>query len=173
MKQGGKTCIITRRTGGGASVFKALIGFTLADQAEPGPRQVFTRFAFTLAETLITLGIIGVVAALTMPALVANYQKKVLETRIKKFYSVMQQAVNMKKAEDGALDGSMLAANFSPAEMTLFFDTNYKPYLKTISVDAMTRGIIAGFPDGFRRVFAKNGCQCWDRQRIYDFLCQL
>ena len=35
--------------------------------------------AFTLAETLITLGIIGIVAAMTMPALIANYQKKVLE----------------------------------------------------------------------------------------------
>ena len=33
--------------------------------------------AFTLAEVLITLGIIGVVAALTLPALIANYQKQV------------------------------------------------------------------------------------------------
>ncbi len=35
---------------------------------------------FTLAEVLITLGIIGIVAAMTMPALIANYQKKVLVT---------------------------------------------------------------------------------------------
>lgn len=32
--------------------------------------------AFTLVEVLITLGIIGVVAALTLPALIENYQKK-------------------------------------------------------------------------------------------------
>ena len=32
-------------------------------------------FAFTLAEVLITLGIIGIVAALTMPSLIANYKK--------------------------------------------------------------------------------------------------
>lgn len=31
---------------------------------------------FTLAEVLITLGIIGVVAALTMPSIIANYQKR-------------------------------------------------------------------------------------------------
>ena len=31
--------------------------------------------AFTLAEVLITLGIIGIVAALTMPTLIGNYQK--------------------------------------------------------------------------------------------------
>lgn len=32
--------------------------------------------AFTLAEVLVTLGIIGVVASLTMPGLMGNYQKK-------------------------------------------------------------------------------------------------
>ena len=31
---------------------------------------------FTLAEVLITLGIIGIVAALTIPALIGNYQKQ-------------------------------------------------------------------------------------------------
>ncbi len=36
---------------------------------------------FTLAEVLITLGILGVVAALTMPSLTATYQKKVTVTR--------------------------------------------------------------------------------------------
>ena len=36
-----------------------------------------TKFGFTLAEVLITLGIIGVVAALTLPSLVTNYQKQV------------------------------------------------------------------------------------------------
>lgn len=34
--------------------------------------------AFTLAEVLITLGIIGVVAALTIPTLVNNYRKKAI-----------------------------------------------------------------------------------------------
>ena len=40
--------------------------------------------AFTLAEVLITLGIIGIVAALTMPALIANYKNKVFATQTKK-----------------------------------------------------------------------------------------
>lgn len=39
---------------------------------------------FTLAEVLITLGIIGVVAAMTMPSLVANYEKKRTATAVKK-----------------------------------------------------------------------------------------
>lgn len=40
--------------------------------------------AFTLAEVLITLGIIGVVAAMTMPTLIANHQKKLLLNGLKK-----------------------------------------------------------------------------------------
>ena len=53
--------------------------------------------AFTLAEVLITLGIIGVVAALTLPALIANYQKQVIKEQFKVAYSLVQQA--WKKAE--------------------------------------------------------------------------
>lgn len=49
--------------------------------------------AFTLAEVLITLGIIGVVAAMTMPVLINNYQKKVTAVRLEKFYTIMSQAV--------------------------------------------------------------------------------
>lgn len=53
----------------------------------------FMKKGFTLAEVLITLGIIGVVAAMTMPSLIQNYRKKEATTRIKKFYSMMSQAV--------------------------------------------------------------------------------
>lgn len=59
--------------------------------------------AFTLAEVLITLGIIGVVAAMTMPALVAEHQKKVAATRLEKFYSIMSQAVIRWEAEEGII----------------------------------------------------------------------
>ncbi len=50
------------------------------------------RAAFTLAEVLITLGIIGVVAALTIPSVMAKYKHKELETRFKKSYSLVSQA---------------------------------------------------------------------------------
>lgn len=49
--------------------------------------------AFTLAEVLITLGIIGVVAAITMPVLINKYQEIVTVTKVKKFYSLMSQAI--------------------------------------------------------------------------------
>ena len=63
-----------------------------------------SKAAFTLAEVLITLGIIGVVAAMTMPALVANYQKKSLATQTQKFYSMMSQAVKQYMADEGVDD---------------------------------------------------------------------
>ncbi len=59
--------------------------------------------AFTLAEVLIILGIIGVVAAMTMPALIAEHQKKVAAVRLEKFYSVMSQAV-LRWQNDDAIE---------------------------------------------------------------------
>lgn len=47
---------------------------------------------FTLAEVLITIGIIGVVAALTLPTLINNHKRKVLESKFKKGYSTLQNA---------------------------------------------------------------------------------
>ncbi len=47
--------------------------------------------AFTMAEVLITLGVIGIVAALTIPQMIKHYKKVEAETRLKKAYSVMSQ----------------------------------------------------------------------------------
>lgn len=57
--------------------------------------------AFTLAEVLITLGIIGIVAAITIPTLITKYQKKVTVTRLKYAYSVLSQAIEQAEATNG------------------------------------------------------------------------
>lgn len=57
--------------------------------------------AFTLSEVLITLGIIGVVAALTIPSVVNNYKKQQFRTGLKKEYSVLLQALDMYKEANG------------------------------------------------------------------------
>ena len=62
------------------------------------------RCAFTLAEVLITLGIIGVVAAMTMPALIQNYTNSVAEARLKKFYSIMNQAILQSIVDNGEVE---------------------------------------------------------------------
>lgn len=58
-------------------------------------------FGFTLAEVLVTLGIIGIVAALTMPSLIANYKEKEIITKAKKNYSLVMQAFQLAQADFG------------------------------------------------------------------------
>ena len=57
--------------------------------------------AFTMAEVLITLGIIGIVAAMTLPSLVGKYQFKVFEVGLKKQYSRIQNSINLGVNEEG------------------------------------------------------------------------
>jgi type II secretory pathway pseudopilin PulG len=57
------------------------------------------RAAFTLAETLITIGIIGVVAALTIPNLINNYKARQLQSQYLKAYSTISQALRLMVAD--------------------------------------------------------------------------
>lgn len=63
-----------------------------------------SKFGFTLAEVLITLGIIGVVAALTMPSLIQSYKERETVSKLKKFYSVINQAFLLAINENGPVD---------------------------------------------------------------------
>ena len=56
---------------------------------------------FTLAEVLITLGIIGVVAAMTMPALIANHQRNVTVTRLERTYNTFANALVRAQVDYG------------------------------------------------------------------------
>ena len=58
-------------------------------------KKTFKQKAFTLAETLITLSIIGVVAAVTVPTLMSNVNKQIYVTGLKKAYNELQNAVRM------------------------------------------------------------------------------
>ena len=60
--------------------------------------------AFTLGEVLITLGIIGVVAAMTIPNLMSKIQKQIYVTSLKKNYAAMTQGFKMMLVEDEADD---------------------------------------------------------------------
>ena len=55
---------------------------------------------FTLAEVLITLGIIGVVAAITIPNLMVAYKAKKMRSQFLKSYSVIQQAFRQMEVDD-------------------------------------------------------------------------
>ncbi len=59
------------------------------------------RLAFTLAEVLITLGVIGVIAAITMPTLIGNHREKVTVTRLTHTYSLLSQAIERMIEDQG------------------------------------------------------------------------
>ena len=56
---------------------------------------------FTLAEVLITLGVIGVISAMTIPVVIQGYRKQEATSKLKKFYSTMAQAVQLAEEEQG------------------------------------------------------------------------
>lgn len=86
---------------------------------------------FTLAEVLITLGIIGIVAAMTLPALITRNQNKAIEAALKKNYSVILQAFEMYQAEHGErLNAGMVATGGYPSTG---LKAQIMPYFKIIA----------------------------------------
>lgn len=57
--------------------------------------------AFTLSEVLITLGIIGVIAAITIPNLIKEYQKQQTATQVEKAFANINEAINRSRSENG------------------------------------------------------------------------
>ncbi len=74
----------------------------------PNPQHHKVKSGFTLAEVLITLAIIGVVAALTIPTVVRNYQRQQYLVSIKKFYSVFSQGIKKAMAQNNCTDMACL-----------------------------------------------------------------
>ena len=92
--------------------------------------------AFTLAEVLITLGIIGIVAALTLPALISNYRKNVAETRLKHFYSTINQAIKSAEAVYGDVtQWEHYTRDFEYDDYRIWLDKYLLPYIKTTKVE--------------------------------------
>ena len=71
---------------------------------ETQPTQI--RFGFSLAEVLITLGIIGVVAAMTIPNLMAKYQKRSNALKWRKAYATITQAVKLMQEDETPIPSS-------------------------------------------------------------------
>lgn len=87
--------------------------------------------AFTLAEVLITLGIIGIVAALTMPSLIAKNTEKQTITRVQKFRAMTEQAYLRAKLDNGNPDLWGFTGFRNPSGADNLYNI-FKPYLKII-----------------------------------------
>ena len=112
--------------------FAQMTAFTLAEGAthvDLPPIKV--KFAFTLAEVLITLGIIGIVAAMTIPGLITKYHRHVVETKLVKFDSIINQAVRMSIAEnDDLVFNSPEDVVDKGQYLKEWFDENLMKYIK-------------------------------------------
>ena len=90
-------------------------------------------FAFTLAEVLITIGVIGVVAAITIPSLITKSHRIIVENRLKDSYSIMSNAVKMAEEEWGVgfepTDG-LTSTGWSPRSSKFVFDKYFRPFIK-------------------------------------------
>ena len=96
------------------------------------PIHLFTlkQAAFTFAEVLITLGIIGVVAALTLPTVIQNYQKHVTANRLKKAYSVASNALGMAVTEYGDMSSWEVSKEGTNNKISeAYMDKYFLPYL--------------------------------------------
>lgn len=129
------------------------------------------KFAFTLAEVLITLGVIGIVAALTIPNVTSHYRKKVAETRLAKFYSVINQAIQMSEKDNGPKEYWDKLGNKDPDENEangriapdIWFKKYLKPYLKysNLQMNDITGRVMVYFPDGSLCLFAGQSFHFW------------
>ena len=99
--------------------------------------------AFTLAEVLITLGVIGIVAAMTLPMLVAKYQKLVATTQLKRIYSILTNAELMAIKDFGdrkywdypiSSRDPETGGVARPITDPEFFKKYYEPYIRTSGV---------------------------------------
>ena len=95
------------------------------------------KYGFTLAEVLITLGIIGVVAAMTMPSLIAKYQKKVFATKVKQTYAILSNALTSSIAANGTPNEWNFGQPYTSDNdenkknaIIYIVNTYFKPYLK-------------------------------------------
>ncbi len=129
--------------------------------------------AFTLAEVLVTLGVIGVLFALIIPFITSAYKKNLVSHRLQKFYNIFNGALELSKVENGdPLEWTYCFSDdcLSTKSQTEFFNTYIFAYmigLEKCSIggkcanikvpNEISRGD-ANASSWFRYVFADGSC---------------
>lgn len=107
---------------------------------------------FTLAEVLITLGIIGVVAALTIPTLINSYQKQTYVTQLKKAYTQFNEALKLMSADKGCVNNLKCTDLFAAGTDNQSLGDEIVKYFKVVKNCEVT-------PQG---CLANSGSHNWD-----------
>ena len=116
------------------------------------------KLAFTLAEVLITLGIIGVVAAMTLPGLLQSWNDKATVNKVKKVYSLLNQAYLMSKEKNGPISEWNITSNH---DLIPYFT----PYIKNIRIcPNYERGC------SYRVTYDLTGKSYTNKLQYYDFI---
>lgn len=124
--------------------------------------------AFTLAEVLITLGIIGIVAALTLPSLIQKQNEKATVTALKKFYSSVSQAYMMAKNEHGTVDIWYSNEAKGSAEANKIMFDKISKYLKISKACDTSKGCFADVV--YKKIDGNNASNWNTYTTIYKFI---
>ena len=111
---------------------------------------------FTLAEVLITLAIIGVVAAISIPSVISNSQQQEFKTGLKKAVSVLNSAITMNIALDGESPyDNVDLFNYLQRHMSVMKQTKYLPWRNQLTDKGSDANINSAFytTDGMRYEF--------------------
>ena len=120
--------------------------FTLAGAAPVNMFSDNRRFAFTLAEVLVTIGIIGVVAAMTLTPLINTYKKKTTAAKLQQAYNFLQRTFVMAQNEYGDMrNWECSAAHSCSAEE--FAQKYIIPYFQNPHIKTYSSLVAAGYKD--------------------------
>ncbi len=108
--------------------------------------------AFTLAEVLITLAVIGIVAAITIPGIVHKYKKTEIETKLKRFYSMANQAIQLSEIDNGPKESwdfvTGCSTGYEESCIRRFWDKYLEKYFKYNKVEFVPREDLGVSEDG-------------------------
>lgn len=154
------------------------------------------RIAFTLAEVLITLGIIGVVAAMTLPSLIHKYKVKLLENEFKTNYSLISQAIQKMSVDNPNINSTYCRDGIDRTENVFIKDFAKNFHVIRREYSANNNLKILGYstpyfyqnspgnevfnPDGYNNgaIILKNGAMiassgCWWAKERVDFVVDI
>lgn len=117
--------------------------------------------AFTMAEVLIVLGILGIIAALTLMQVLTKVDKKVASVKVYKFYSMINQAVAMSTLHNGNIDGWFYGGKpVASADTANITYENNRDFVETYFTKYMRAGNCENYMVGSKNENDKRGVKC-------------